>query len=352
VRLEFHEVELRLNDPWTTARSCGTDTCTVVELALTDSNGVVGRGEAAPISRYRESCAEVVAFLTKIDPNRLSVNDTVGSSDYLESLSTGVLSAKCAVNLVLLDLAGKLTRQPLHDFLGLGFQENHHLTSFTVGIDTPEAIRRKVSGAEKYPILKMKVGAADDKANLQALRQIAPTKPVRVDANEGWQTREQALNNIEWLANDRHIQFVEQPMPASVPDEDWIWLKQRSPLPIFADESFHSAGDAERAAQCFHGVNVKLAKTGGITGAIEALRAARKRGLKTMLGCMIETSILISAAAHLAGLCDYLDLDGNLLITNDPYRGVTAEKGILSFQSAPEQFGLRVSERDTSRPWN
>src|SRR5262249_50580839 len=153
--------------------------------------------------------------------------------------------------------------------------------------------RKKVLAAEKFPVLKMKVGAPDDKANLQALRDVAPQKKVRVDANEGWRTKEQALEMIEWLAHDGNIEFVEQPMPASTPVEDWIWLKQRSPLPIFADESFHTAKDAARAADCFHGVNVKLVKTGGISAGYEALQAARKLGLKTMLGCMIETSILI-----------------------------------------------------------
>src|SRR5581483_4816263 len=119
------------------------------------------------------------------------------------------------------------------------------------------------------------------------------------------------------------IEYVEQPLPASAPVKDWTWLKERSPLPIFGDESYHLAQDIETAAHCFHGVNVKLVKTGGITNGLAALMAARKAGLKTMIGCMIETSILISAAAHLAELTDYLDVDGNLLITNDPYLGVT-----------------------------
>ncbi len=150
---------------------------------------------------------------------------------------------------------------------------------------------------------------------------------------------------IQWLAQDGHIEFVEQPMPAAAPLKDWVWLKQRSPLPVFGDESYHHAGDAAQAAECFHGVNVKLVKTGGISGGFDALQAARKAGLKTMLGCMIETSILISAAAHLAELCDYLDLDGNILITDDPYLGVATNRGLLSFATAPEPYGLRVRPR-------
>jgi L-alanine-DL-glutamate epimerase-like enolase superfamily enzyme len=219
------------------------------------------------------------------------------------------------------------------------------VTSFTIGIDKPDVIRKKVLEAERFPVLKVKLGVADDKVNLQALREVAPAKTLRVDANEGWKTKEQALEMIEWLAADKNIEYVEQPMPAATRPKDWIWLKQRSPLPIFADESYHVAEDVAQAAECFHGVNVKLVKTGGISAGFDALQAARKAGLKTMIGCMIETSILISAAGHLAELCDYLDVDGNILITNDPYLGVTTEKGLLSFAGAPEKFGLRVSPR-------
>jgi len=131
-------------------------------------------------------------------------------------------------------------------------------------------------------------------------------------------------------------------MPATTRTDDLIWLKDCSPLPLFADESYHTAADVDHCAACFHGVNVKLVKTGGVTGAFQALKAARAKGLKTMIGCMIETSVLISAAAHLAELADYLDLDGNLLVKNDPYVGVSARNGILSFATAPEPFGLRV----------
>jgi L-alanine-DL-glutamate epimerase-like enolase superfamily enzyme len=151
---------------------------------------------------------------------------------------------------------------------------------------------------------------------------------------------------IEWLASDGHIQYVEQPMPAITPVSEWRWLKERSPLPIFGDESYHQAKDVAQAAECFHGVNVKLVKTAGINGGYEALQAARKAGLKTMIGCMIETSILISAAAHVAELCDYLDLDGNILITNDPYDGVKTVKGVMSFASAKEKLGLRVCPKE------
>jgi len=204
-------------------------------------------------------------------------------------------------------------------------------------------IRKKVLEAAQYPVLKLKVGDARDRENFAALRSVAPDKPVRVDANEGWKTKEDALRMLEWLvATDKKIQFVEQPMPRDAAAKDLIWLKERSPLPVFADESCHTVKDIPRCAECFHGVNVKLVKTGGVSMAKETLQAARKAGLQTMIGCMIETSVLISAAAHLAELADFLDIDGNVLITNDPFAGVTSRIGILSFAEAKEKNGLRV----------
>jgi L-Ala-D/L-Glu epimerase len=345
VKLTFRHLELQLAHPWKIARAPGTTAAKVVVVELTGADGTLGLGEAAPSARYKESARTVEAFLQKVDPRGLSFSDIEGSMTYLDTLSSHDMSAKCALNLALLDGAGKRAKKPVYDLFGLGFREGQHVTSFTVGIDKPEIIRQKVQEAAPYPILKMKVGSPDDQANLAALREVAPTKLVRVDGNEGWKTKESALQAIEWLARDPQIQFVEQPMPAATPTRDWIWLKQRSPLPIFADESYHLAKDIGQVAECFHGANVKLVKTGGLSAGLEALRTARTAGMKTMLGCMIETSILISAAAQLAELCDYLDLDGNVLITNDPYRGVAAQSGAISFAAAPEAFGLRVGPR-------
>ena len=342
MKLSWKHVDLQLANPWTIARTSGTNLAKVIVVELIGADGNRGLGEAAPTTRYKESVRTVEAFLKKVDPRGLSFNDIDGSMEYLSTISRHDMSAKCALNLALLDGAGKKAKKTVYDLLGLGFRDNYHLSSFTIGIDKPEVIRKKVEQAAQYPVLKMKVGGVDDKENLQALRDVAPDKPVRVDANEGWKTKEQALEMIQWLAADKHIQYVEQPLPASTPAKDWAWLKQRSPLPVFGDESYHLAQDVTLAAECFHGVNVKLVKTGGISGGLAALMAARKAGLKTMIGCMIETSILISAAAHLAELCDYLDVDGNVLITNDPYLGVANNQGLLSFSNAAEKHGLRA----------
>jgi L-alanine-DL-glutamate epimerase-like enolase superfamily enzyme len=351
VKLNVRRFDLKLAHRWTIARGLepggegGSVIFKVVFVELTDAAGRRGLGEAAPSSRYDENADSVAAFLEHVNPERLSFEDVPGSMKYLETIAAGQQAAKGALNIALLDGAARQAGQPLCDYLKLGFTEGKHVTSFSIGIDQPEVIRRKVLEAEPYPVLKLKVGSPDDRQNLAALREVAPTKPVRVDANEAWKTREEALRHLEWLAGDGHIQFVEQPMPAKTDPKDCAWLKARSPLPIMGDESYLSAKDAPRCAECFHSVNVKLVKTGGLSGAFEALQAARKLGLKTMLGCMIESSILITAAAHLAELTDYLDIDGNLLITNDPYRGASARNGVISFADAPEKTGLRVSAR-------
>jgi L-alanine-DL-glutamate epimerase-like enolase superfamily enzyme len=349
MKLEFLPHNLTLKHTWTISSGAvhggGKKVAEVVLVRLKDKS-TVGLGEAPTSKRYAHSAASIQEFLRLVDARRLSFDDIPGSMDYLEKLAPGNYSAKCALNVALVDGAARQAGQPVYGLLRLGFAENKHLTSYSIGIDTPEKIRCKVTEAAPYPILKLKVGAPGDKENLAALRQVDPKRTVRVDANEAWTTKEEALRHLEWLAQDPHIEFVEQPMPASTPLEDLIWLKSRSPLPLFGDESCQNARDVSHCAQCYHGVVVKLIKTGGITGAYETLQAARRAGLKTMIGCMIETSILITAAAHLAELTDCLDIDGNLLVSDDPYTGATAEKGVVSFATAPEKTGLRVKSRN------
>jgi L-alanine-DL-glutamate epimerase-like enolase superfamily enzyme len=351
MKLRSWRFELALAHRWTIASglqpggSGGKDFYPVVFVELTDEHGTTGIGEAAPSERYRETAANAAAFVEIVNLYHLSFADPVGSMRYVRSLGPGNHAIKGAFDIALLDGAARLAGTPLYDFLGLGFREHHHVSSFSIGIDSPEVIRRKVAEAEPFPILKLKLGSPTDRENLRALREVAPHKPVRVDANEAWTTREEALRQLEWLAGDGNIQFVEQPMPAGSDPRDLAWLKERSPLPLFADESYLYAGDLPKCVDAFHGVNVKLVKAGGISAAAEALRAARGAGLKTMLGCMIESSVLISAAAHLAELTDYLDLDGSLLTTNDPFEGVSVAGGRVSFASAPAPTGLRVKPR-------
>jgi len=348
MKLEFVSFELKLKHVWAVSRSAalggGKDVAPTVLVRLTDESAV-GLGEAPTSFRCAQSADSIQSFLRLVDAGKVSFDDVPGSMDYLEKLAPGHFSAKCALNVALVDGAARKAGKAVYDLLGLGFVEKKHFSCYSIGIDTPEMVRRKVAEAAAYPMLKLKIGAPDDKANLAALREFAPKKLVRVDANEGWATKEEALRNLEWLAPDPCIEFVEQPMPASTPVRDLAWLKSRSPMPLFADESCQNVRDIGDCVEGYHGVNVKLIKTGGITGAYETLQAAREAGLKTMIGCMIESSVLITAAAHLAELTDYLDLDGNLLIANDPFVGVTAEGGAVSFATATEKTGLRVKSR-------
>jgi len=346
VKINARACELKLANPWKIASTTGSGTHRTVIVELNSKDGSSAIGEAAPSFLYGESVDDVMPFLSQLNTDALSFKDIPGSMAYLETVPDLPIAVKCMLNIALLDGAAKSAGKPLYDYLGLGFREKHHVTSFSIGIDTPEIVRKKVLQAEQFPVIKLKVGDPRDHENFQALRSAAPNKPVRVDANEGWKTKEEALKQIEWLVSvDNNIQFVEQPMPRDSKPEDMIWLKERSPLMVFGDESCHTVDDIPLCAECFHGVNVKLVKTGGISMAKQTLEAARKAGLKTMIGCMIETSVQISAAAHLAELADYLDVDGSLLITNDPFIGVTAEKGVLSFAGARQKSGLMVSPR-------
>ncbi|HEV2327471.1 MAG TPA: dipeptide epimerase [Verrucomicrobiae bacterium] len=345
MKLTLHIHQLHLAHKWKIAGGQGSKMNEVVVVELIDSDGVSGFGEAAPAATYKETPAMVLEFYKRLDVSGFSFDDIPGSMARLETFASVPSAARCGINTALVDGAAKRAGKAIYDYYHLGFRENKHVTSFTIGLDTPEVIREKVLAAAHYPVLKLKTGDARDRENLAAVRSVAPTKPIRADANEGWKTKEHAMEMLEWLAADGNIQFVEQPLPRTASREDLIWLKKRSPLPLYGDESCHTVKDIPFCAECFHGVNVKLVKTGGLSMAHDTLQAARKAGLKTMIGCMIETSVLITAAAHLAELTDHMDVDGNILITNDPYLGATSKNGMLSFAHAPEPTGLRVRLR-------
>ena len=227
----------------------------------------------------------------------------------------GEPAAEAAIDMALRDLAGKRLGAPLWELLGIDPRPTPP-TSFTIGLDTPEVVARKVREAGDFEILKIKLGSDEDRAVLEAVRDVTD-RPVRVDANEGW-TLEEARERLEWLAG-MGVELVEQPLPADQLDESRE-LRRLSPLPIVADESVHRAADIPRLAEAFDGINIKLMKCGGLGEALRMIHVARAHGMKVMLGCMIESSLAVTAAAHLSPLVDWADLDGNLLVTNDPFR--------------------------------
>ena len=338
LELSYEVKTLELRHTWTIARgSSDVKQNVIVQLA---GSGLVGYGEAAPNIRYDETPESTIALLeearplfTAADPWRF-----VDLGYAIQELHPAQTAAKAALDIALMDWISKCCGLPLYRYLGLD-RAKAPVTSFTIGIDTPEHIQQKVKEAEPYPLLKIKVGTENDEEILAAVRAVTD-KPLMVDANEGWSSAQEALEKIEWLAT-QGVQVIEQPLPADMLQEI-RWLRQRSELPLIADESVKTARDLPRLAEAFDGINIKLMKAGGLQEALRMVWLARSLGLKVMLGCMVETSVAVSAAASISPLADYADLDGNLLITNDPYSGATVDQGQICL---PDRPGIGVVPR-------
>jgi L-alanine-DL-glutamate epimerase-like enolase superfamily enzyme len=245
-------------------------------------------------------------------------------------------SAKSAVMSALYDLMGKRLGVPLYKLWGLD-PAKAPLSSFTIGVAPEAELRVKVQEAAEYPLLKVKLGTPNDEEIIRVIREEAPDKVIRVDANAGW-TPKHALNMIALLA-EYEVEFVEQPLPPENID-GLRFVRDRSPLPIIADESCLVASDIPKLAGAVDGINIKLAKCGGPREALKMIAVARAHDMSVMMGCMIETSVGITTAAHLAPLLDYADLDGAALLAADPYRGATIHGGVFSIPSGP---GLGVT---------
>ncbi len=333
MELLHRHLELHLRHTFRLARGA-TDSRQnlIVELEHED---MVGLGEAAPIARYDQDAESA----TRAAYDMVSkLEDPWAFERVPEVAVAGQPAAAAAIDMALHDWVGKVQRVPLYKMLGIDRQRTP-LTSFTIGMDDPEIVVEKVREASSFEVLKVKMGSDEDRQVLEAVRDVTD-RPLRVDANEGW-TLDDALGRLEWLER-MGVELVEQPLPADQLDE-MRELKRVSPLPLFADESLHVADDIPRLADAFDGINIKLMKCGGIGEALRMIRVARAHGLKIMLGCMIETSVAITAAAHLSPLVDYADLDGNLLVTNDPFVGATVERGRLVLPSGP---GLGIMARE------
>jgi L-alanine-DL-glutamate epimerase-like enolase superfamily enzyme len=319
--LDVRTIELPLRHAWTISR--GTSTSKRNVLVELRAGGHVGRGEAAPNVRYGESAETVTDALRQLAPVlEGDVRHFRALSERIAEALPGHGAAKAALDIALHDLAGRTLGAPLYRMLGVD-PSRMPVTSFSIGIDEPEVLARKVREAEQYPCLKVKLGAEAVRETFAAVR-ACTSKTIRVDANEAWKP-EEALAHIKWLA-EQGVELVEQPLPAA-DVEGAKWLRQRSPLPLVADEALMVASDVPRLAEGYHGINVKLQKCGGIREALRIIETARACGLKVMLGCMVETSLGIAAAAHLGPLTDWLDLDGNLLIAADPFRGHPVVEG-------------------------
>jgi len=329
--IETRIVRLRLRHTWTTTMS-SSDYRDTLHVHYT-RDGLTGIGEGAPIKRYRENATNaqkaVESVRSALQPGEpLQFDKLLGE---VSSKIEGNYAAKAAIDIALMDWVAQKLGVPLYSYFGLD-PAGAPLTTFSIGIDTPEITRRKVREAKPYPVLKIKVGLDSDEATIRAVRDVTD-KPLRVDANEGWKDKNEAARKIEWLAG-RGVEFVEQPMPASMVEET-RWLRDRVELPLIADEAVLGPSTIPELAEAYDGVNIKLDKCGGLLVAYRMIQIAKALGMKTMLGCMISSSVSVTAAAHLSPLVDYADLDGNLLISNDPYRGVAVEAGKLMLPDRP-----------------
>lgn len=286
-------------------------------------------------SRYFTQAAGLLAGAAGKDPFQLEE-----LLPALDALVPGNTAAKAAVDIALHDWVGKKLGAPWYRIWGLD-PAKAPVTSYTIGIDTAEVVRAKTREAAEYKIIKVKLGRSpeSDREMIDAIRDVTAV-PITVDANQGWKQRDEALAMIEWLAG-RGVVFIEQPMPKEQ-IADTAWLRERSPLPLIADENCQRLADVRRCAEAFHGVNIKLMKCTGLREAHKMILLARGLGLKVMLGCMTETSCAISAAAQLSPLVDWADLDGAVLIKNDCFDGAQIIDGKITLR---DWAGIGVRKR-------
>jgi L-Ala-D/L-Glu epimerase / N-acetyl-D-glutamate racemase len=328
--LRFSPYTLELKNPFTVA--VHTRTTTPVMLVEIEHDGIVGYGEASMPPYLGENHDTARAFLSRVKlphvPDMSALEMTLKAID---SIAPGNNAAKAAVDIALHDWLGKKQGLAWHQIWKLD-PARIPVTSFTIGIDNTEVIRQKVMEAEPYRILKVKLGRDNDREIIRTVRGVT-TKPIRVDVNQGWRNKNEALSIIEWLA-ERNVELVEQPMPKESID-DCAWLKERSPIPIVADEAVVRVADVQKAVGVYDGINIKLMKSTGMHEAYAMIQLARELGLQVMLGCMTETSCGISAATQLSPLVDYADLDGAALISNDPFEGAKIVDGKMVMPPGP-----------------
>ncbi len=330
MKLSFKPYTLELKHTFTI--SSNSRTTTPVVLTQIEHEGNIGYGEASMPPYLGESHESVLRFLSKLNLEQFNdpflIDDIL---DYVDKTDEKNTAAKASVDIALHDLVGKLLMKTWFKIWGYN-KSKTPFTTFTIGIDKEEILKQKITEAEPYKILKIKLGSEDDKKLISTIRKFT-NKPLAVDANQGWKEKDFALDLIYWL-KEQNVQMIEQPMPKDKFDET-AWLTENSPLPIFADEAVQRLSDVISAKGIYSGINIKLMKCTGMREANKMLNLAKSFGMKVMIGCMTETSCAISAAAQLSPQVDWADLDGNLLIKNDPYRGIEIIEGRIALNESP-----------------
>lgn len=328
----FRPYTLQMKHVFTVAemsRSTTPDVLTEIEF-----DGVIGYGEAAMPPYLGESHATATAFLSQVDLSKFDDPFQMEQIlNYVEGIAPGNPSAKASVDIALHDLVGKLLNQPLYRLWGLD-PAKAPVTTFTIGIDKADVVREKTKEALHFKMLKVKLGKDNDREMIETVRSLTKM-PLTADPNQGWTDRQYAIDMAHWL-KEQGVLYIEQPMAKDRVD-DLAWLSANSPLPILGDEGVQRTSDLIKAAKngTYNGVVIKLMKTGGLREAQTMIRLARAFGMKTLFGCMTETSCAVSAAAQLSPLVDWADLDGNLLIANDVFDGVKVVDGKLTLPNRP-----------------
>ncbi len=342
ITMEFEPLDLITAHPF--GISYGTSAAHPNILVKLQFKDHVGYGESSPAPYHNETPDTVRTLLQQWQNEEILGDDPFAIAETMQRLDRHVAgnnAAKAGVEMAMQDLAGKIAGQPVYKLLGLSGL-SQPITDFTIGIDSLEMIEKKTREAVEagYKVLKVKQGTAYDKEIIARVRKVAPDMPLRVDANSAW-TPKQAIAMAKFLF-EHNVQFIEQPLAKHAPIADWQLVREQSPLPIFADESISRSTDVARLAGVIDGVVVKLQKTGGLLEALKVIHVARAHSLQIMFGCMIESSLGVTAAAQLQSLVDHLDLDGALLLANDPFVGARYDDGFLRL---PDQPGLGVTRR-------
>ena len=336
MKLSFKPYTLDLKHVFTLANS--SRTTTPVMLTQIEYDGIVGYGEASMPPYLGESQESASKFLSKVDLTQFKDPFEMETIlEYVDKVDALNPAAKAAIDIALHDLTGKLLRKPWHKIWGLDKLKTPY-TSFTIGIDTNEIVKQKVKEADEYKILKVKLGRETDKEMIETIRSVTD-KPIVVDVNQGWKDKHLALDMINWL-NERNVKMVEQPMPKEM-IEDMAWLTEKSPLPTFGDESVQRIPDVIKAYGVYSGINIKLMKCTGLREAHKMITLAKSLNMKVMLGCMTETSCAISAISQLSPEAEWADIDGNLLISNDPFEGIKVIDGKVTLNDEP---GIGISK--------
>lgn len=322
MKISCKEFELELKHPFSISKF--TRTSTPLILLKINYEGFTGYGEASMVPYMGESYASAHAFLAKVDLNQfIHPFNFAEIHQYLDSLEAGNPAIKAAIDIALNDLNGKILNQPCYQIFGSDLAKMP-VTSYTVGIDTPEVIREKLKDAEGFKVIKVKLGRDNDKELIQTIREVTDL-PLYVDANQGWSDKKQAIDLCYWL-HDQGVLLIEQPMDKNNLDGN-AWLTERSPIPIIADEAVQRIGDLEKLRGAYHGINIKLMKSAGMYEGHQMILKARSFGMKILIGCMSETSIATLAGIALAPLCDWADLDGPWLTKNNPFKDPEMKDG-------------------------